>query len=59
MLFYRDHLNGNQYVIKTLEAPSFLEGDVWDICLFCSPFVIETNFLKNKVPKAAKYFSYY
>jgi len=51
-LIYRDSLNGNAYTIKTLEVPSFISGEVWDICFFCSPFVIEiTNFV-GKEPKA-------
>ena len=58
-LIFRDHLNGNQYVIKTLEAPSFIGGEVWDICFFCTPFVIETHLLVPKAPKAITFFSYY
>jgi hypothetical protein len=51
-IVYRDHLNGNSHIIKTLEAPSFISGDVWDICFFCSPFIFETNLIVQKVPKA-------
>lgn len=58
-LVYRDHLNGNAYVMKTLEAPSFIGGDVWDICFFCSPFVIETNVFLTKEPRSNDFFSYY
>jgi hypothetical protein len=45
--------------VKTLEAPSFINGDVWDICFFCSPAVIETNVIVHKEPKPADFFSYY
>ena len=58
-LIYRDHLNGNAYSIKTLEVPSFIDGEVWDICFFCSPLVIEINNFIQKEPRAEEHFAYH
>jgi hypothetical protein len=58
-LIYRDSLNGNAYSIKTMEVPSFIDGEVWDVCFFCSPFVIEINKFSKKEPIADDHFSYY
>lgn len=59
-LIYRDHLQGNAYITKTLQAPSFIDGNLWDICFFCSPHAIETNFIsRQREPTPTELFSYY
>ena len=56
-VFYQDQ---GQYVFKNLEAPSFVDGPVWDIGFFCHPYMIETNMLIKQEPaKPDKYFSYF
>jgi hypothetical protein len=45
--------------VKTLEAPSFLEGAQWDICFFCCPYIFETNLIVVYTPKADEFFTYY
>ena len=45
--------------MRTLEAPSFIDGNVWDICFFCSPYIIETNYITTREPRAIEFFSYY
>ena len=65
-LIYRDQQNPDgSYIMRTFESPSFLRGaegaaNLWDVCFFSYPFIIETNlFVQNEPAKADQYFSYY
>ena len=59
-LIYRDPVfNGNQYVTKTFEAPSYFSGKIWDVCWFCAPSIVETNFITNELPVPSAFFSYH
>jgi hypothetical protein len=50
------------YVMRTFESPSFLRADanIWDVCFFSYPYIIESNlFLQSEPSKADHFFSYY
>jgi hypothetical protein len=58
-IYYRD-LSTGSVMERNFEPTPCVEGSsAWDICFFCSPYIIETNVFLSDSPKGLENFDCY
>jgi hypothetical protein len=60
-LYIRDPSNPQNLILQTIYPPQYFQGSDsrWEVCLFSSPFIFETNRIVSTPTNYQWYFPYY